>query len=167
VRRAVLLVPVVTLALGACGGTERATPRPAAAATPDPLDDGPPNALLTCVATDTAVYADLRQDPETGDTLGVWLTFWRAGGSVDGTRIVYDGDRVDTTYFTRVQLGDADSIAIDVPTAPGSSDTSRFLGRASCGRVWGRQRERRDVPTRPVVYHRIAEHADQSDAGVP
>jgi hypothetical protein len=51
-------------------------------------------------------------------------------------------------------------VAFDVPTVPSDAyrdgiDTSRFLGRVTCDRLWGRQREHRDQPSRVVVYHRV------------
>jgi hypothetical protein len=126
----------------------------------DALDDGPPHALFGCLTGDSAVYADTRPDAETGDTAGVWLTFYRLGDDVDGIRVLGAPDRADTVPFLRVQLSDGDSVAFDVPTAPADAyrdgiDTSRFLGRVTCDRLWGRQREHRDQPSRMVVYHRV------------
>jgi len=97
-----------------------------------------------------------REDPATGDTVGVWITFYRAGASVDGMRVLGTMEHADTVLFSRVQLGAEDSIAFDVPTVD-TPDTSRFLGRVGCDRLWGRQRERRDYPSRSVTYRRVVQ----------
>ena len=174
VRRACLTLMCLA---AACVGAERA-PAPAPRATTsagsvDPLDslDGPPHALLKCLTGDSAVYGDVRPDPETGDTIGVWITFYRAGNDVDGIRVLGQADRADTALFTRVQLAADDSIAFDAPAPPldpfrDGVDTARFIGRVSCDRLWGRQRERRDAPSRAAVYRRVIQRP-LSDEPVP
>jgi hypothetical protein len=159
VRRACAALLTLTLA---CAEHAATPSRRTAARAVDSLDalDGPPHALFGCLTGDSAVYADVRPDAATGDTAGVWLTFYRLGGDVDGIRVLGAPDRTDTVPFLRVQLSDGDSVAFDVPTAPSDAyrdgiDTSRFLGRVTCDRLWGRQREHRDQPSRTVVYHRV------------
>jgi len=164
--------------VGACVGAERGAaarvpvrPDSASAAWDSLLAlDGPPHAIFGCLTGDSAVYGDVRPDPETGDTIGVWLTFYRAGGGVDGMRVLGGIDRADTATFLRVQLSGGDSLAFDVPAVPLDQfregiDTARFIGRVACDRVWGRQREHRDQPSRTVVYRRVVQQV--TDAPVP
>ncbi|AHG88628.1 hypothetical protein J421_1091 [Gemmatirosa kalamazoonensis] len=156
--------------MGACVGAERGAaarvpvrPDSASAAWDSLLAlDGPPHAIFGCLTGDSAVYGDVRPDPETGDTIGVWLTFYRAGGGVDGMRVLGGIDRADTATFLRVQLSGGDSLAFDVPAVPldrfrEGIDTARFIGRVACDRLWGRQREHRDQPSRTVVYRRVVQ----------
>jgi hypothetical protein len=91
---------------------------------------------------------------------------------VDGLRVLGTMDHADTALFLRLQLSGGDSIAFDVPSAPVDAfregvDTSRFLGRVSCDRLWGRQRERRDVPSRAAVYRRVIQAPPSGDEPVP
>jgi len=175
VIRRCLTVAALAVAALACGKGERAAPaahRPAAASVLDSLDDGPPHAIFGCFTADSAIYGDVRPDPETGDTIGVWITFYRAGSSVDGLRVLGAMDRADTALFLRLQLSGDDSIAFDVPSAPLDAfregvDTARFIGRVSCDRLWGRQRERRDVPSHAAVYRRVIQAPPSSDDAVP
>jgi hypothetical protein len=156
-----LAVALGILLAAACAGGERAAPPAAAAAkdtTPDPFAilaaEEPQPALFECLVGDSAVYGDVRVDPETGDTVGVTLGFWRSGLSVYGTTIITSGGRTDTVPFARVQLSGPDSVAFDTPH-PFELDTIRFIGRVDCNRVWGRQRNRRESPSRPAVYRRL------------
>jgi hypothetical protein len=165
--RALLASVLLAACVGAEHGGEATPAARSRAPAVDSLGDEPPHAIFGCLQGDSAVYADVRTDPTTGDTIGVWLTFWRAGNGVDGIRVLGEGGRADTTLFTRVQLVDPDSIAFDVPTTD-APDTTRFLGRVACNRLWGRQRERRDVPSRAAVYWRTYERRDSSGGvGIP
>ncbi len=54
------------------------------------------------------------------------------------------------------------------------ADRSVFIGRVDCNRLWGRQRNRRESPSRPALYRRLfnADVAPQDPAldpaqGVP
>lgn len=158
--------------LAACVGTEGASPPapaaraaavppPAPADTPGPdgayaFDDEPVHRLFGCLSGDSAVYADVREDPNTGDTVGVWITFWQAGDGIDGASVSSAGNGLRTAPepFSRVQLAGADSLALDLPHGGGEADTTRLVGRVSCERLWGRQRTHRDMPTRPALYRR-------------
>ena len=44
--------------------------------------------------------------------------------------------------------------ALDTPH-PMELDTIRFIGRVDCNRLWGRQRNRRESPSRPALYRRL------------
>ena len=119
-------------------------------------DDEPVHRLFGCLSGDSAVYADVREDPNTGDTVGVWITFWQAGDGIDGMSESSSGNgvRTDPEPFSRVQLAGADSLALDLPHGGGEADTTRLVGRVTCERLWGRQRTHRDMPTRPALYRR-------------
>ncbi len=131
-------------------------PSPSASDASDPFDGGPPHRLLACLRGDSAVYADAREDPETGDTVGVWISLWQAGDGVDGATVSSSGNDVFTppAPFSRVQLAGVDSLALDMPHADGA-DTTRLIARVSCDRLWGRQRTHRDVPAGPALYRRV------------
>lgn len=158
-----LLATLATLA--ACAGAEVERP-PAPAGTPartalvdtfdDTFDDGPPHRLFGCLSGDSAVYADVREDPNTGDTVGVWITLWQAGDGIDGASESSSGNgvRTDPEPVSRVQLAGVDSLALDLPHGGGDADTTRLVGRISCERLWGRQRTHRDMPTQPALYRR-------------
>lgn len=152
----------------ACTGAEREPPAvhdarsasisapPAGAAATDAFLDGPPHRLFACLTADSAVYADVREDPETGDTVGVWITLWQAGDGIDGATVSSSGNDVFTrpAPFSRVQLAGVDSVSLDMPHADGT-DTTRLIARATCDRLWGRQRTHRDVPAGPALYRRV------------
>ena len=120
------------------------------------VDDEPVHRVFGCLAGDSAVYADVREDPNTGDTVGVWITFWQAGDGIDGASVSSSGNgvRTDPEPVSRVQLAGADSVALDLPHGGGDADTTRLVGRISCERLWGRQRTHRDMPTQPALYRR-------------
>jgi hypothetical protein len=103
------------------------------------------------------VYADAREDPETGDTVGVWITVWQAGDGIDGASVSSSGNgvRTEPVPFARVQLAGVDSLALDLPHADGGADTTRLIARVSCERLWGRQRTHRDMPAGPALYRRV------------
>lgn len=151
-------VGFIGLALGTAACTAKSPPPVAKAASADTssaiVDDEPPHKIFGCLVGDSAVFADVRPDPESGDSSGVWITLVRAGSGIDGWREIGSAGRVDTLPFLRVQLIGEDSIAIDAPAAE-TDDTSRFIGRVSCERLWGRQRERRDRPSTSATYRRI------------
>lgn len=132
------------------------------------LAEEPQPALFGCLVGDSAVFGDVRVDPETGDTVGITLSFWRGGGSVHGTTILASGGVADTIPFARVQLSGDDSLAFDTPH-PTDPDTIRFIGRLDCNRLWGRQRNRRESPSRPALYRRLynADVAPQDPQGMP
>ena len=111
------------------------------------------HALFSCFVGDSAVYADLRLD-SFGDTVGVRITLWHAGDGVDGTRAEV-GEAVPPLPLSGVRLFAADSILLDFPAANEVEETSRFVGRVSCDRMWGKQRNYRDAPTRPISYGRV------------
>lgn len=120
-------------------------------------DDELPHRLFGCLSGDSAVYADVREDPNSGDTVGVWITLWQAGDGIDGVSESSSGNGVRTAPepFARVQLAGADSLALDLPHGGGDRDTTRLVGRISCERLWGRQRTHRDMPTTPALYRRL------------
>lgn len=158
-RRIVSLGILLAAALAACAPRERAAAADTdTASAPDPFAilaaEEPQPALFGCLVGDSAVYGDVRVDPETGDTVGVTLAFWRANQSVYGTTILASGGRADTVPFARVQLSGPDSLAFDTQH-PLELDTIRFIGRVDCNRVWGRQRNRRESPSRPALYRRL------------
>jgi hypothetical protein len=157
------------LATGACTGAEReapavhdaragtiAPPPAAVPATSDASGDEPPHRIFRCLLGDSAMYADAREDPETGDTVGVWITVWQAGDGIDGVTVSSSGNDVFTPPmpFSRVQLAGVDSLALDMPHADGA-DTTRLIARVSCDRLWGRQRTHRDVPAGAALYRRV------------
>jgi hypothetical protein len=160
------------IALAACAREAEPPPTPAdtagAGAFDSLLAEEPQPALFGCLVGDSAVYGDVRVDPETGDTVGVTLSFWRSGASVHGTTVLASGGVADTVPFTRVQLSGDDSLAFDTPH-PAEPDTIRFLGRVDCNRLWGRQRNRRESPSRPALYRRLynADVAPQDPQAVP
>ncbi|MGZ8379685.1 MAG: hypothetical protein ACXW0Z_20865 [Gemmatirosa sp.] len=164
------LALLATAALAACGGAEREAPAvhdprsatisAASSAAPtasETFDEGPPHRIFGCLTSDSAVYADIREDPETGDTVGVWITIWQAGDGIDGVSVSSSGNDVFTrpAPFARVQLAGVDSIALDLPHADGAADTTRLIARVSCERMWGRQRTHRDMPAGPALYRRV------------
>lgn len=136
---------------GAAGAPAVAGTTPNAAPS---FGDEPVPAIFGCLGGDTIVYADVRIDSIAGDTVGVWISLWQAGDGVDGASLQAEDPQGRAVPLARVQLSDVDSIALDIPHAVGESDTSRFVGRASCERLWGRQRNRRETPSRPAVYRR-------------
>ncbi len=158
VRRAVSVGTLgAMVAAAACGGGEQTPspppPAPAVVAANASVDDEPPPPFFGCLTADSATYSDVRIDTISGDTTGIAFTFWRAGDGVDGA-VVQSSDPSGTPApFLRIQLGASDSIAFDMlhPTEP---DTIRFIGRVSCERLWGRQRNRRNGPGRAALYRR-------------
>ena len=114
----------------------------------------PSHALFGCLHGDSAVYADLRPDPETGDTSGVLIALWQAGDGVDGA-IATAVDPTHALPISGARLFARDSITLEMPHPDDPAETSRFVGRVSCEKLWGRQRNYRDAPTRPVVYARV------------
>jgi hypothetical protein len=119
------------------------------------LGADPGHAIFSCFVGDSAVYANLAQDTF-GDTVGVRITLWHAGDGVDGSRADV-GDPAPPLPLSAVRLFAADSIQLDFPATMDPGETSRFIGRVSCDRLWGKQRNYRDAPTRPVQYGRVRE----------
>ena len=158
---------ILTTLLAACAGAEvERAPASAAGTAVAALDSGasgdagfddePVHRVFGCLSGDSAVYADVREDPNTGDTVGVWITVWQAGDGIDGASVSSSGNgvRTDPEPFSRVQLAGVDSLALDLPHGGGDGDTTRLVGRISCERLWGRQRTHRDMPTQPALYRR-------------
>jgi hypothetical protein len=117
------------------------------------LGTDPSHAIFDCLVGDSVVYADLRLD-SFGDTVGVRITLWHAGDGIDGSRADV-GEPVPPLALTGVRLFAKDSIMLDFPATSDPGETSRFLGRVSCDRMWGKQRNYREAPTRPVSYARV------------
>ena len=173
------LALAVAGAAAACAGSEAAEERPGAApvaaAAPTPalpavidsitaeslavdsalrgLTGDPAHAIQSCFVLDTAIYADTRLDTF-GDTIGVRITLWRAGGGIDGHRTDV-GEPTLPLPLSAARLFARDSIMLEFPATMDPGETSRFVGRVSCDKLWGRQRNYRDAPTRPVSYLRV------------
>ena len=117
------------------------------------LTGDPDHAIFGCFVLDTAVYADTRLDTF-GDTIGVRITLVRVGGSIDGFRTDV-GEPTPPLPLSAARLFGRDSIMLEFPATMEPGETSRFVGRVSCDKLWGRQRNYRDAPTRPVSYARV------------
>ena len=113
----------------------------------------PGHAIFSCLVGDSVTYADLRLD-SFGDTVGVRITLWHAGDGIDGSRADV-GESTPPLALTGVRLFAKDSVMLDFPATTDPGETSRFVGRVSCDRMWGKQRNYKDAPTRPVTYARV------------
>jgi len=117
------------------------------------LTGDPTHTIFGCLVLDTAVYADARLDTF-GDSIGVRITLWRAGGGIDGSRTNI-GEQTPPLPLSAARLFGRDSIMLEFPASLDPMETSRFVGRVSCDKLWGRQRNVSEAPTRPVTYGRV------------